>query len=70
MTLHNDGIDIPIQIMVRQDLTFAQKMAYGVIQSSKNQTPFHYTALIADKLSISKNRAFHLFEELKDKSLI
>jgi hypothetical protein len=56
--------------MIRQDLTFAHKMAYGVIQSNQNRTPFHYTVLIADKLSISKKRAFYLFEKLKSKGLI
>lgn len=72
MTLHNDGVDIPIDIMLRHDLTFAEKMVYGVIRAIQIQKETHLThpSLVADRLCISVEDTLDLIRTLRDKNLI
>ena len=72
MTIHNDGVDIPIEIMVRQDLSFAEKMAYGVIKAyvvDPNGLLSNPTFL-SDKLGITNQRAIYIMSNLKRIGLI
>jgi|DEB0MinimDraft_10_1074344.scaffolds.fasta_scaffold284637_1 hypothetical protein len=72
MTLHNDGVDIPIEIMLRQDLTFAEKMVFGVVRAIQIQKETHLThpSLVANKLCISVEDILDLLRSLRDKGLL
>jgi len=72
MTLHNDGIDVPEYIMNRSDITFAEKMAYGIVKkySLDQEKLFVHPELLALKLSISTRKAIFLMGNLKIKNVI
>mgnify|MGYP001550973933 CR=1 FL=1 len=72
MTLHNDGVDIPIEIMNRSDITFSEKMVYGVVRAIQIQKETHLThpSLVAHKLCISVEDTLDLLRNLRDKGLL
>ena len=72
MTLHNDGVDIPMHIMIRQDLSFAEKMTYGVIKAYVVDLSglLSNPTFLSCKLGITNERAIYIMSNLKRKGLI
>ena len=71
MTLHNDGINISLDILIRQDLTIEEKMTYGVIKTfNLGNKYFNHDHLVCDKLGIGEKKAISLMRSLKNKGLI
>ena len=71
MTRQNDGVDIQIEIMIRQDLSFAEKMVYGIIKTHElEKKSFIYPDTVGTKLGIKTSKAFFIIRSLKRKGLI
>ena len=72
MTINNDGIHIPDDVLINRELPWKEKIAYGYVlkYSINKDKPFIDPRILASKMKIDVKEAIVLMASLKDSNMI